>query len=92
LYFEPLARNIETFLDSASLPVEGKVKIKLHKGNLTIISLQSKYSLFNYKLGTYGEEANKWSGQDAKGFCAIYGTESINSYLIQKNIWQKKIS
>lgn len=81
LYCEPLLRNIEAFLDSADIFVEGTVGVKIHKGNLMITSLQSKYSLLQSKLGTYGEKTGAWSGQDAKGFCKLYGMESINAFL-----------
>lgn len=83
LYFEPLIKNIEEFLDSANQFVTGEVIAKIHKGNLTITSLTSPYSLFNQKLGTYGEQSAAYSGIDAKGFCKIYGMESVNAYLTQ---------
>lgn len=88
LYFEPLIKNIEEFLDSANQFVTGEVSAKIYKGNLTITSLASPYSLFNTKLGTYGEQSAAYDGMDAKGFCKIYGMESINAYLTQslKNI------
>lgn len=83
LYFEPLIKNIEEFMDSANQFVTGEVIAKIHKGNLTITSLTSPYSLFNTKLGTYGEQSAAYSGIDAKGFCKIYGMESVNAYLTQ---------
>lgn len=83
LYFEPLLRNIEAFLDSASSGVEGTVGLRIHKGNLSITSLRSSHSLLKSKLGTYGEKTGAWTGQDAKGFCKLYGMESLNAYLMQ---------
>ncbi len=84
LYFDPLVKNLEAFFDSANNFVTGEVKVKLFKGTLEITSLNSTYSLFNSRLGTYGEKASLWTGQDAKGFCTLYGLESINAYLTQK--------
>jgi argininosuccinate synthase len=85
LYFEPLLRNIETFLDSASEGVEGTVGIRIHKGSLQITSIQSTHSLLKAKLGTYGEKMGAWSGEEAKGFCKLYGMESLNVYLMQNS-------
>jgi argininosuccinate synthase len=82
LYFDPLLRDIEAFLDSASKFMDGEVGIKIHKGNLSITSLKSPYSLMHSKLGTYGEKTGAWSGIDAKGFCKLYGMESINAFLL----------
>ncbi|MBI2453128.1 argininosuccinate synthase [Candidatus Peregrinibacteria bacterium] len=81
LYFDPLIKNLEAFLDSASEFVEGSVKVKMQAGVLTIVSLQSPYSLFQSSFGTYGEKTGNWTGVDAKGFCKLYGLESVNAFL-----------
>lgn len=86
LYFDPLLRNIEAFLDSSNSHVEGEVGIRIHNGNLTITSLKSPYSLMSSKLGKYGEKTGSWNGQEAQGFCKLYGMESAHAYLTQKNI------
>lgn len=81
LYFDPVVKNLENFFDSASEFVEGEVNIKLQKGILTVTSLDSKYSLMTSKLGAYGEKTGAWTGADAKGFCKLYGLESVNAFL-----------
>lgn len=86
LYFDPLLRNIEAFLDSSNSHVEGEVGCKIHNGNLTIFSLKSPHSLMSSKLGKYGEKTGSWNGQEAQGFCKLYGMESVNAYLTQKNV------
>lgn len=82
LYFDPLLRDIEALLNSASTYVSGEVGVRIYKGNLTIIFLKSPFSLMQSKLGTYGEKTGAWSGREAAGFCKLYGMESINSYLL----------
>ncbi|MBI4232728.1 argininosuccinate synthase, partial [Candidatus Peregrinibacteria bacterium] len=77
LYFDPLIQDIEAFMDSASQNVSGEVNVKLHKGTITVSSIKSPHSLFNSKLGTYGENAGAYTGTDAAGFCKLYGLESI---------------
>lgn len=85
LYFDPLIKDIEAFLDCANEKVSGEVELKLFKGTLTISAIKSPYSLFNSKLGTYGEKSAAYSGIDAKGFCKLYGLESINAYLTHQS-------
>jgi len=85
LYFDPLVKNLEAFLDSASKPITGTIKANIYKGALEIISIKSKNSLFNKELGIYGEETESWSGQDMKSFCKIYGLESTNSHITQQS-------
>jgi len=84
LYFDPIVKNLEAFLDSANEFVTGKVKLKIQKGLLTITSVKSPYSLMNNKFGAYGEKVGAWTGIDAKGFCKLYGLESVNAFLTHK--------
>lgn len=81
LYFDPLCRDIEAMLNSASRYVTGTVGVRVHKGVVTITLLKSPYSLLHAKLGTYGERTGAWDGADAKGFCTLYGMESANAFL-----------
>lgn len=70
-FFEPIMRNIETFLTSTQQNVNGDVKIKLHPYRFEIIGIESKNDLMNAKFGQYGEMNNAWSGEDVKGFTKI---------------------
>ncbi len=82
LYFDPLLRDIEVFLDSSNKFTDGEVGIRLQQGNLSITSLESPYSLMQSGSGVYGEKAGSWNGVDAKGFCKLYGMESVNAFLL----------
>lgn len=79
LYFDPLVQDLEAFLDSVNQQVTGTVTVQLYKGNLTVTSMESKYSLMNSKIGKYGEEAGSWNGRDAEGFCKLYGFDGRNA-------------
>jgi argininosuccinate synthase len=77
---DPLIKNLEAFFDSANKHVSGTVELSVHKGNLTISSLQSPFSLLG-KDGTYGELTGEWDGKDAEGFCKLYGRESVHAFI-----------
>lgn len=77
LYFDPVARDIEQFIDSSQKMVTGDVKVKLHKGNIVVLGIKSPYSMMKKKIATYGEENSLWTGQEAAGFCKLYGLESL---------------
>ena len=82
---EPLARNIEAFLDDASQNVSGTVELKLSPHHIEILSLESPHTLFNTTLGSYGESSNAWSGTQAQGFAQLYATESIQAFLTNQS-------
>jgi argininosuccinate synthase len=84
LYYDPIIKDLEAFIDSANKKVSGKVSLKIHKGNIIISSLDSPFSLLG-KDGTYGELTGKWNGKDAEGFCKLYGMESVNAFISNFN-------
>jgi argininosuccinate synthase len=76
-HFDPIMRDLEAFMDSSQEVVTGEVKVRLRRGLVQVVGVGSRYSLMNAALGTYGERNALWTGADAKGFCNIYGTQSV---------------
>jgi argininosuccinate synthase len=75
-YFDPVMRDLEAFIDSTQQRVEGDVRIRLHKGSLSVGGVRSPRSLMDQDVAVYGEENFLWNGRDAEGFCRIYGIQS----------------
>ncbi|HEY4756019.1 MAG TPA: argininosuccinate synthase [Ignavibacteriaceae bacterium] len=72
LWFSPLFNSLMTFVDSTQENVSGEIKLQLYKGNITILSRTSPFSLYNKKLATYGA-GDTFSHQDSAGFINIVG-------------------
>lgn len=70
-YFEPVMRNIETFLSETQEYVSGNVILELHPYRFVIQGVQSENDLMNSSFGEYGETNNSWTGDDIKGFTKI---------------------
>jgi len=70
-YFEPVMRNIETFLSDTQVNVSGKVFIELNPYRFTIKGIESPHDLMTSDFGEYGEINKNWSGDDVKGFTKI---------------------
>ena len=70
-YFEPVMRNIETFLEDSQSNVSGIVTVILHPYRFTIQGIESPRDLMTPDFGVYGEMNKNWSGDDAKGFTKI---------------------
>jgi argininosuccinate synthase len=71
-WFHPLRLALESFFDETQKVVNGKVKMKLYKGNCIVASRESPDSLYDIKLSTFEEGAN-YDQKDAKGFIKLYG-------------------
>lgn len=75
-YFDPVMRDIETFMTSAQKFVTGKVFVKLKAYNFEMIGIESAHDLMSAKFGSYGEMNNGWTGDDVKGFTKIFGNQT----------------
>jgi len=76
-FFEPVMRNVETFMEGTQKNVSGTVKILLAPYRFSIIGITSKYDLMSSKFGKYGEMNNAWSGEDVKGFSKIISNQTM---------------
>lgn len=72
LWFTPLFNALMAFVDSTQQNVTGEVKIELYKGNLSVVSRNSVYSLYSKELATYTDE-DKFDHKASEGFMKIYG-------------------
>ncbi len=76
LFFDPVCRDLEAFLDSSQRRVTGDVTVEWFKGTIRVLGGTSPYSLFDAGVARYGEDNALWSGRDAEGFAQIYGLQA----------------
>ena len=85
-WFGPLKQALDGFIDSTQTSVNGKVKIRLHKGNATVIGRSSKNnSLYREDLATYSKD-DIFNHEQAEGFIYMWGmSNKIWAELNSKN-------
>ncbi|MCP9885491.1 argininosuccinate synthase [Synechococcus sp. ATX 2A4] len=72
LWFGPLKEALDGFLDRTQLTVSGSVRIRLHKGNATVIGRSSSESLYRPDMATYGAD-DRFDHRAAEGFIYMWG-------------------
>jgi len=72
LWYTPLKKAIDKFVDYTQGKVEGTVNVKLLKGNVIIAGRVSPNSLYKKELATYGK-GDKFDQSLAKGFIELWG-------------------
>ena len=85
-YLDPVMRDLEAFLESTQVNVEGTVEITLRPYSYTLVGVTSDFDLMKTDFGEYGEVNKAWSADDVKGFTKIMA----NSMKIYYNKQQKK--
>ncbi|MEL6444260.1 MAG: argininosuccinate synthase [Bacteroidota bacterium] len=76
LYFDPVMRDLEAFLDSSQRRVTGEVEVEWFKGAIRVLGARSPFSLFSADVAQYGEVNTLWDGRDAEGFTRLYGLQA----------------
>ncbi len=71
-WFAPLRETLDRFFVSATEPVTGEVRVRLHKGQATALAATSPNSLYSEDLATFGDSAS-FDHADSKGFVRLYG-------------------
>ena len=71
LWFSPLRMALDAFVNETQKNVEGYVTVKLYKGNVTVVSRWSPYSLYDRALASYTSE-DTFDHSAGEGFSKIY--------------------
>jgi argininosuccinate synthase len=71
-FFDPLARDLEAFLQRSQAVVTGDVRLVLRPHGFQTIGARSPFALMN-DLAAYGEGTKLWTGADAAGFAKVFG-------------------
>lgn len=69
-WFSPEREMLQAAIDATQKNVEGTVKIKLYKGNVTVVGRDSKMSLYNDAYSTF-EKDEVYNQKDAEGFIRL---------------------
>ena len=83
LWKDPLKNALDMFIEQTQKRVSGTVRLKLFKGSLRVVGRESKYSLYNHKIATYGK-GSKFDQKLAKGFVELWGMQSTEANKLEK--------
>jgi argininosuccinate synthase len=70
-WFSPEREMLQALIDASQEFVTGSVRLKLYKGNATVIGRTSPYSLYDQELVTFEEGAVAYDHRDAQGFIKL---------------------
>jgi argininosuccinate synthase len=75
LWYSPLKRALDTFVDSSQQHVTGDVRVVLSHGTATVTGRRSPVSLYDFSLATY-DEGDTFDQTLSKGFVELWGLPS----------------
>jgi argininosuccinate synthase len=75
LWFSPLKRSLDAFVESSQEHVTGDIRMTLHGGRAVATGRRSPASLYDFNLATY-DEGDAFDQSLAKGFVELWGLPS----------------
>lgn len=76
LWFEPLKRSLDAFIEAMEGRVEGEVKLKLYKGSVMVQGRSSPFSLYDFDLATYDAKTT-FKAWASEGFIELWGLPTV---------------
>jgi argininosuccinate synthase len=70
-WFSPEREMLQAAIDHSQSHVEGKVRLKLYKGNVIVTGRQSDKSLYSEELVTFEDDHGAYDQKDAAGFIRL---------------------
>ena len=70
-WFDPTMHHIKAYIDDHNAKVTGTVKVKLYKGNIDVVSVESPHSLFDADLATFNKNAS-FNQNASAGFIELW--------------------
>jgi len=70
-WFSPEREMLQALIDKSQEFVTGMVRVKLYKGNATVVGRASPYSLYSESLVTFEDDKGAYDQKDAAGFIKL---------------------
>ena len=70
-WFAPEREMMQAAIDATQENVSGVVRIKLYKGNVSVVGRKSDSSLFSEKIATFEDDQGAYDQKDAEGFIKL---------------------
>ncbi|OIR41354.1 argininosuccinate synthase [Corynebacterium sp. NML130628] len=75
LWFAPLKRSLDAFIESTQEHVTGDIRMEMHAGKAVVNGRRSNHSLYDFNLATY-DTGDTFDQTYAKGFVRLHGLSS----------------
>ena len=70
-WFSPERRMLQALIDASQASVSGRVRLKLYKGNVSVVGRESPNSLYSERVVTFEDDQGAYDQVDAAGFIRL---------------------
>ena len=70
-WWSPERKMLQLMIDESQAYVNGRVRLKLYKGNVTVVGRESDQTLFDESIATFEDDEGAYDQADAAGFIKL---------------------
>lgn len=70
-WWSPERHMLQAAIDASQQSVNGTVRVKLYRGNVSVVGRQSDESLFDQKVASFDDDEGAYNQADAEGFIKL---------------------
>ncbi|MEA2170658.1 MAG: argininosuccinate synthase [Solirubrobacteraceae bacterium] len=85
LWWEPLRKDIEGYIDHVNLHVTGSIGLKLFKGHVRVVTRESPNAVYDAQLATFSESGGLFSQHASPGFIELWSLQSALAYRLHED-------
>ena len=90
-WFTPLREALDAFVEHTQTNVTGSITLSLYKGNVSVVSRKSEYSLYRTDLSSF-TMGDSYDQKDAAGFIRILGLPSRSRAQARKEAVKSEVA
>ena len=84
LWWEPLRRDLDVYMEAANAQVTGTIGIKVFKGSARVVTRSSPYAVYDPQLATFSESGGLFSQAASPGFIELWSLQSKLAWRIRE--------
>ena len=91
LWYTPLFDSLNAFVNATQKNVTGEVTLEFYKGNISVLSRSSAFSLYSKELATYTKE-DTFDHKASVGFIKIFGLPYKTYNIVNKHNKEEELT
>jgi argininosuccinate synthase len=84
LWWEPLRRDIDAYMNAVNAQVSGTVGLELYKGSARVVTRSSPNALYDRSLASFAESGGLFSQTAAPGFIELWSLQSRMAWQLRE--------
>src|SRR4051794_27243903 len=84
LWWEPLRTDIEAYARHVNRRVSGTIGLKLYKGNVRVVTRESRHAVYDAQLATFAESGGLFSQHASPGFIELWTLQSRMAHRLRQ--------